>query len=195
MTLTRNRFADLLTIAEQIGSYAFWPVLPPGQDPQLLVSRNSETQPFHLVHEHDAVLAHLGGHATVEFPEGPVRWHDLRPGDHVYLPAGLPYRVVADSTCVQVLIKADLPALEAVVWYCDNCGHVVDREDFEIGSEPLQRSYHRVCEEFNGSEKRRTCSNCGTLHPTIDLESFDWLSLADQIDNPAPAPEATWAQA
>jgi hypothetical protein len=182
MTLTRSRAADTFGLAAEAGPYGFWPVLPPGLDPQFHASLNDRRQPFHLVHEHDAVLVHLTGRGSVVFPEGPVRWHPLMPGDHVYLPAGLPYRVVTSEPCVQLLLKADVPALEAVAFYCASCDQLVYRVDFDLGGDPVQRHYHRICSSFNENDARRRCSGCGTVATAIDLTPYAWLDLADRID-------------
>jgi hypothetical protein len=193
MTLTRNRYADLFALAQELGPYDFWPVLPPGQDPQLHASRNDRPQPFHLVHEHDAILVHFTGSGRVEFPEGPVRWHDLSPGDHVYLPAGLPYRVLAEEVCLQVLMKAEHAGLEGVAWYCQGCGDLLSRSDFDTETEQLQRGLFRNCVEFNADVSARTCGGCGSVHPEVELADFHWLEVAEQIENPAPAAEPQWA--
>lgn len=182
MTLARSRFADAFSIATEAGPYGFWPVLPPGLDPQFYASLNDRRQPFHLVHEHDAVLVHFTGHGSVRFPEGPVRWHPLIPGDHIYLPAGLPYQVVTVERCVQLLLKANAAALEAVVLYCEHCEHLIHRVDFDPEDEPVQRHYHRICTSFNEDDKQRRCPRCGTVAPVIDLTPYAWLDVADQIE-------------
>jgi hypothetical protein len=192
MTLVRSRFADLFSLAADLGPYDFWPVLPAGQDPQLHVSLNDRPQPFHLAHEHDAVLVQFSGRASVQFPEGPVRWHQLVPGDHVYLPAGLPYRVITDAPCLQLLMKAEDAGLEAIAWYCDGCDQLLDRTDVDTNEDLVQRHFHSVCSAFNQSTERRTCDRCGTVRPLVDLTSFNWLAVADLIENPAPAPEPAW---
>lgn len=190
MTLARSRFADAFELAAEAGPYGFWPMLPPGLDPQFHVSLNDRPQPFHLVHEHDAVLVHFTGHGSVRFPEGPVRWHPLVPGDHVYLPAGLPYRVVTQERCVQLLMKAAVPALEAVAFSCESCERLIDRVDVDPGDDPVQRHYHRICSAFNDDDDRRRCPACGTVAPAVDLTPYTWLDIADQIEATSEAVSA-----
>lgn len=187
MTLARQRFANAFALAAEAGPYAFWPVVPAGLDPQIDVSGNDRDQPFHLIHEHDAVLVHLSGRAAVRFPEGPVRQHALKPGDHLYLPAGLPYQVLTGEPCVQLLMKAELTEVEAVAFYCDSCGGLLDRVDFDTVDEPPQRGYHRICVAFNDDADRRRCASCGSTHPIIEVEAFGWPAIADRIEAAADA--------
>ncbi len=182
MTLARQRFANSFALAAEAGPYAFWPVVPAGLDPQFHVSCNDRDQPFHLIHEHDAVLVHFNGRAAVRFPEGPVRQHALKPGDHVYLPAGLPYQVLTEEPCVQLLMKAEATEVEAVAFYCNACGALLHRVDFDTTDEPPQRGYHRICVGFNDDIERRRCASCDATHPEIDVESFGWPAIADQIE-------------
>lgn len=187
MTLVRQRFADVFSLAAAAGPSAFWPVMPAGLDPQFHVSGNDRDQPFHLVHDHDAILVHFSGRGAVRFPEGPVRHHALKPGDHVYLPAGLPYRVTVDEPSVQLLMKAAATAVEAVAFYCPRCGQLVDRVDFDAVAELPQRAYQRIVVAFNDDEARRHCAGCGTTHPAIDLGAFGWIRIAEAIETAAAA--------
>jgi len=187
MTLARQRFANAFALAAEAGPYAFWPVVPAGLDPQFHVSGNDRDQPFHLIHEHDAVLVHLSGRAAVRFPEGPVRQHALKPGDHVYLPAGLPYQVLTEEPSVQLLMKAEPTEIEAVAFYCDGCGTLLHRVDFDTVAEPPQRSYHRICVAFNDDARLRECASCGSTHPLIDVEAFAWPAIADAVEASADA--------
>ena len=116
------------------GSYDDYPVGPKGTDPMPHLSRNRVAQPFFLVCEEDQVVIQMAGEGEIELMDaegdsggrsgfGPSRMH-LVPGDTVYIPAGVPSRLVPRGENLQLRLKAEPPPREAVAWYC-RCGSLV----------------------------------------------------------------------
>jgi len=163
------------------GPYDEYPMLPAGIDPQICLSRNDRPQPFFLICEHDTVLVNMSGKGKVEFPDGPVRYHPIEPGDFVYVPSGTPHRVVPDEECVQMRYKAEQPGLEAVAWYCEECGSEIIRDVWDTASEIPQEGYLRACQKFNQDPAARTCVKCGSEHVEIDLTPYRWEAVAAEV--------------
>ena len=176
----KQRFAAF-DEAQKRGPYDEYPMLPAGIDPQICLSRNDRQQPFYLICEHDTVLVNMSGEGRVEFPDGPVRYHPVVPGDFVYVPSGTPHRFAPDGECVQLRYKAEHPGLEAVAWYCEGCGAEVTREVWDTEEELPQAGYLRACLEFNAGTDRRTCSSCGQVHDKIDLTPYGWEAVAAEV--------------
>ena len=176
----KPRFAAFDEAARR-GPYDEYPMLPAGVDPQICLSRNDRPQPFFLICEHDTVLVNMSGEGRVEFPDGPVRYHPVVPGDFVYVPSGTPHRIVPDGECVQLRYKAEHPGLEAVAWYCEGCGAEIVREVWDTAVEIPQEGYLRACREFNADPARRTCSSCGRIHKELDLSPYSWEAVAAEV--------------
>ena len=176
----RPRFAAFDEAVSR-GPYDEYPMLPAGVDPQICLSRNDRPQPFFLICEHDTVLVNMSGQGRVEFPEGPVRYHLVVPGDFVYVPSGTPHRIVPEGECVQLRYKAEHPGLEAVAWYCQGCGAEIAREVWDTAVEIPQEGYLRACREFNADAARRSCASCGQMHDHVDLSPYGWEVVAVEV--------------
>lgn len=176
----KQRFAAF-DEAKKRGPYDEYPMLPAGIDPQICLSRNDRPQPFYLICEHDTVLVNMSGEGRVEFPDGPVRYQTVEPGDFVYVPSGTPHRIVPDGECVQMRYKAEVPGLEAVAWYCEGCGSEISRDVWDTSVEIPQEGYLRACREFNEDAARRTCPSCNREHPTVDLAPYGWEAVAVEV--------------
>lgn len=176
----KQRFATFDEAAKR-GPYDEYPMLPAGIDPQIHLSRNDRPQPFFLICQHDTVLVNMSGEGKVEFPDGPVRYHPLVPGDFVYVPSGTPHRIIPDGECVQLRYKPEHPGLEAVAWYCDGCGAELAREVWDTALEVSQEGYLRACRDFNATADRRKCAECGHTHDEIDLAPYRWEAVAAEV--------------
>ena len=156
------------------GAYAEHPVLPDDTDLQLHLSRNDRPQPFFLICEHDTVLVVMSGAGRVHFHDGPVRYHTYETGDFIYVPAGMPHRIVPSEESIHYRYKLPESELEAVAWFCAGCGTEIHRDTWELAGEELQASYLRACTEFNDDTAARTCASCGSVHPVADLTGIQW---------------------
>lgn len=169
---TLNVFKDA---REAWGSYDEFPVAQPGIDPMPHLSRNRVAQPFFLVHEADQVLIQMSGRGEIQFHGAPAM--PLEPGDIVYIPARLPSRLVPAGENVQVRLKVEPPAREAVAWFC-TCGARVHLVELPPG--PPQRHYWAAVQAFNASP--RTCARCGAVHPVAELGDVKWLETAAALE-------------
>ncbi|MDB4968105.1 MAG: hypothetical protein JWN44_3794 [Myxococcales bacterium] len=169
---TLNVFKDA---ARASGSYDEFPVGPKGTDPMPHLSCSRVPQPFYVVNAADQVLIQMAGRAELRFADFEPARMQLVPGDTVYIPAGVPSRVVPDGEVLQLRLKAEPPAMEAVAWYCD-CGALVHTR--ELVDAILQEGYWRAVHEFNADERLRTCARCRAVHPVAELGDIAWPEVA-----------------
>jgi hypothetical protein len=161
------------------GSYDDYPVGPKGTDPMPHLSRNRVAQPFFLVAEEDQVLIHMAGEGTLELRETEPQQMTLVPGDSVYIPAGIPTRVVPRGEVTQLRLKAEPAGKEAVAWYCPKCNALVHTLELEPGI--VQERYWQAVLTFNADEKLRACPSCKAVHPVVDLGDIAWRDVAAAI--------------
>lgn len=164
--------------AQSAGNYDERPMFASDVDMQLCLSRNDRPQPFYLICEHDSLLVNVSGEGRVEFPVGSARFHTLESGDFVYVPAGMPHRLVPDTPSVVFRFKASPAGLEGIAWYCGRCGAEVHREEWDTAVELSQEAYQRGCDAFNAGD--RACA-CGCEHPRIDLDGTRWPQIAAEL--------------
>jgi 3-hydroxyanthranilate 3,4-dioxygenase len=183
--MERKRMVRLFEAAREAGPYDEFPVLLPGIDPQLHLSRNARPQPFFLICEQDTVLVQMSGEATVEFKDAPVLYHTAEPGDFVYVPGGTPHRIVPTTESIHVRYKAARPGLEGVAWYCPACGAELWREEWHVADELPQAAYWRACQQFNAAPDLRRCAQCGAEHAPVDLTGIRWPEIAAALSQPS----------
>lgn len=174
--LERKKTLNVFKEAKNVwGSYDDYPVGPKGTDPMPHLSRNRVVQPFFLVAEDDQVLIQMAGEGEIEFRETDVVRMTLAAGDTVYIPAGMPARIVPRGEVLQIRLKADPPTREAVAWYCAKCGAVVHSK--EVDGAIAQEGYWEAVRAFNDDAKLRTC-RCGEVHPRVGLGDIAWPEVA-----------------
>jgi 3-hydroxyanthranilate 3,4-dioxygenase len=115
-------------------------------------------EPFFLVTALDEVLVQMAGRAEVRFQDGVTSSMCLEPGDTVYLPAGVPSRIVSIGECIQIRLKGQPPLQEAVAFYCRDCNSLLHAEEFTDAIP--QRHYWRATSAFNADPTLRTCKRC-----------------------------------
>ncbi len=94
----------------------------------------------------------------------------LSPGDTVYIPAGVPSRLLPRSENLQVRLKAEPPAREAVAWYCGHCGALVHAEEVPEGHIAQER-YWSAVSAFNA--EARVGSISSSVKSSVPVRSLD----------------------
>jgi mannose-6-phosphate isomerase-like protein (cupin superfamily) len=169
--------------AAERGPYDDYPMLPSHADPQIHLSRNDRPQPFHLICEKDCVLVQMSGTAAVHFAEGEVRYFALKAGDFVFVPAGMPHRIVPTETSIQYRYKAADPGLEGVAFFCTACETEMSRTVWDASKEVSQDRYADACESFDAKDTARTCPSCGSVNPALGFDTAGWRAVAADIKN------------
>jgi 3-hydroxyanthranilate 3,4-dioxygenase len=190
--MPRRRLQQTFKLAAQVGFFDEYPVLPDGVDPQLTLSRADRAQPFFLVCEKDSLIVQMTGHAHVEFKNSSVLSMATCPGDFVYVPARTPHRIVPAEDSLLYRYKAERAGLEAVAWYCQNCGEQVHRVTWDAADELPQEGYVRAVSEFNASESLRTCGKCANVHPPVDAAGNNWHRIATELRTPVDPDNDDW---
>jgi len=170
------------------GPYDERPMLPDDVHVQMCLSRNDRPQPFHLICEKDTLLALLRGEGQVEFKSTSVSSFALEFGDHVYVPAGVPHRIVPSGECVVLRYTAQQPGLEGAAWYCEHCGAELWRSVWDTAVTLSQEGYTAACEQFNRSNDLRHCASCSSDRTAIDLTPYRWREIAAEIRSERNAP-------
>lgn len=183
MGLRRKKTFMVFREAGKLGPYDERPMLPDEVHLQICLSRNDRPQPFHLICAKDTLVVCFAGRGRIHFSGTSVRYFSLEPGDHVYVPAGAPTRLIPDpgEPCVIMRYKAREPGLEGVAWMCPTCERELYRHVFDTAASSPQAGYLAGCEAFNADPERRVCPACGTEHPLVDLDGYRWPELAEQL--------------
>jgi hypothetical protein len=179
LALERKKTLNVFKEAKSAwGSYDEYPVGPPGTDPMPHLSRNRVAQPFFVISAEDQVLIQMAGEGEIRFREIAPTSMTLAPGETVYIPAGVPSQVIPRGENLQIRLKAEPAAREAVAWYCP-CGELIHAR--EIVERPLQSGYWAATLAFNAEATLRTCPACRAVHPPVDLGDIAWPDVAAAI--------------
>ena len=137
--------------------------------------------------ENDFIVMVVGGpnsRTDYHYDEGPEFFYQLegnmllrtiQDGKRVDIPIGegeillLPPKVphspqrFADTVGLVVERKRLAEELDGFLWYCDNCDHKLYEEYLYV--DDIVGQLPPIFERFYGSEKNRTCDQCGTVMP------------------------------
>ena len=172
--MAKQHMAFTFGLAAQSGPYHETSILPADLDIQLTLSRNDRPQPFHLICEHDTVLVAMSGRGRVEFRQSSVLYFGYAPGDVIYVPAGVPHRILPSEESIQHRFKLPESELEGVAWYCEGCGAELHRDIWSLVDASPRQGYLRACTRFNDEASLRCCGSCGATRPELDLVSYRW---------------------
>ena len=179
--MPRKKTFQAMREAEKVGPYDDMPMLPEDLQIQVHLSRNDRPQPFHQIFEKDTLLFLLSGSGTVEMKDAPVARFTIKPGDCIYVPAGVPHRIVPDEESVMLRYKPQPAGLEGVSWYCSDCNTQLYRRIWSADTAVSQTMFHDLSREFAADAARRKCPGCGAMHPPPDLAGFRWTEAAQQL--------------
>jgi len=118
----------------------------------------NESEEFFYMLEGNMVLKVVDEGKPVDIP--------IKEGEIFLLPAKVPHSPQREANSVGLVIeKVRQPGMtDGLQWYCPNCDHKVYEEYFFM--ENIMEQMQPVFEKFYSSVELRTCSNCGTVHPT-----------------------------
>jgi 3-hydroxyanthranilate 3,4-dioxygenase len=91
---------------------------------------------------------------------------ELNEGDIFLLPPHVrhsPQRPEPNSRCLVIERQRPLGVLDGFEWYCLECASLVHRVEVQLKS--IVTDLPPLFEAFYASEKNRSCSNCGAIHP------------------------------
>jgi len=178
---TRNQAQNVFDLADAVGAFDEWPLLPEPVDPQVALSRAPVPMPFHLAIDHDTLLVQIKGEATVAFADGPVREMEVAPGDYVYLPAGLPHRVIPRSSSLQLRFSGREAHAERASFRCEGCSAELGSTAWSSASTLRQEGFGGALDAFAEDGAGGPCPGCGTVAPAVGAAAFRWDEVAREL--------------
>jgi 3-hydroxyanthranilate 3,4-dioxygenase len=90
----------------------------------------------------------------------------IKKGEMFLLPANVPHSPMRSEGSIGLVIelKREKAEKDGLMWFCDNCNNKLYETYFPLTN--IEKDFLPRFSHFYGSEKLRTCSNCGTVMPT-----------------------------
>jgi 3-hydroxyanthranilate 3,4-dioxygenase len=120
---------------------------------------------FHLV-DSEEYFYQLKGDIKVRMREGEkIVDYLVREGETFFIPANVAHAPVRPPDTLGVVVERRRPAgeHEHVIFYCENCGALVEDIDFDCGD--IVQHFSQAMLDFWADDARRTCKNCDTKVP------------------------------
>ncbi|PYK70587.1 MAG: 3-hydroxyanthranilate 3,4-dioxygenase [Verrucomicrobia bacterium] len=120
---------------------------------------------FHLV-DSEEYFYQLKGDIRVRIREGDrIVDHLVREGETFFIPPNVPHAPVRPPNTIGVVVERRRPPgeHEHVIFYCDNCGALVEDIDFDCGD--IFEHFSQAMLDFWNDDARRTCKKCGKKVP------------------------------
>lgn len=121
----------------------------------------------------DMVLKVVEGGVTYDVP--------IREGEVFMMPAHTihaPQRPQEGSIGIVVESPRLAGMKEGFEWYCFDCGTRVHREEVSlIDPSQIVDTLPKIYDSFHDSIEKRTCPNCGSLHPGKGQPPEGWVTL------------------
>src|SRR3954463_3638728 len=116
---------------------------------------------FHQV-DSEEFFFQLKGDIKVRIREGErIVDYPVREGETFFIPPNVPHAPVRPPNTLGMVVERRRPAgeHEHVIFYCDNCGALVEDIDFDCAD--IVQAFSQAMLDFWNDEARRTCKNCG----------------------------------
>src|SRR6266480_403458 len=116
---------------------------------------------FHLV-DSEEYFYQLKGDITVRVREGGrIIDHVVREGETFFIPPNVPHSPQRPPETIGVVVERRRPPgeKEHVIFYCENCGALVD--DIHFDCKDIVEHFSQAMLDFWNDDKRRTCKKCG----------------------------------
>lgn len=90
----------------------------------------------------------------------------IKEGEMYLHPARVPHSPIRPANSVGLVIerKREEGHTDGLMWFCDNCNNKLHDTHFPLNN--IEKDFLPRFREFYGSEKLRTCSNCGEVMET-----------------------------
>ena len=109
--------------------------------------------------------------------DGQIKDIPIREGEVFLLPPHVPHspqRPDPDSWGLVVEGRRLPGMVDGFEWFCFDCGHKVDRVEIQLND--IVKDLPPLFEAFYSDAERRTCKNCGSVHPGKEPPA-GWASL------------------
>ena len=87
----------------------------------------------------------------------------IREGEMFLLPAGVPHSPMRSEGSIGLVVelKRSEEDKDGLMWFCDNCNTKLHDTYFKLTN--IEKDFLPRFKEYYGSEKMRTCPNCGEV--------------------------------
>lgn len=138
---------------------------PDGTDYIVMIVAGPNARKDYHYNETEELFYQLEGNITVRIQDGgeAVDMH-LGPGDMFLLPPRVPHspiRAAGSLGLVVERVRKGSDMKDGLMWFCDNCNHKLHEVYFPL--KDIEKDFLPNFKHFYGSEKLRTCDNCGTV--------------------------------
>ena len=116
---------------------------------------------FHLV-DSEEYFYQLKGDINVRVREGDrIVDHIVREGETFFIPPNVPHSPQRPPDTIGVVVERRRPPgeKEHVIFYCENCGSLV--EDIHFDCADIVEHFSQAMLDFWNDDARRTCKKCG----------------------------------
>jgi 3-hydroxyanthranilate 3,4-dioxygenase len=116
---------------------------------------------FHLV-DSEEYFYQLKGDIKVRIREGDrIVDHIVREGETFFIPPNVPHSPQRPPDTIGLVVERRRPPgeKEHVIFYCENCGALV--EDIDFDCKDIVDHFSKAMLEFWSDDARRTCKKCG----------------------------------
>jgi 3-hydroxyanthranilate 3,4-dioxygenase len=88
---------------------------------------------------------------------------EINEGDIYLLPAKVPHSPQRKANTVGLVIEypRSESMLDALEWYCENCGNQLYREEFSLDN--IETDMPIIFDKYYSDIQKCTCNNCGTI--------------------------------
>ncbi|WP_233883477.1 3-hydroxyanthranilate 3,4-dioxygenase [Tenacibaculum piscium] len=88
---------------------------------------------------------------------------EIKEGDIYLLPAKVPHSPQRTENTVGLVIEypRSKGMLDALEWYCENCGNQLYREEFALKN--IETDMPVIFDNYYSDTQKCTCTNCGTI--------------------------------
>ena len=88
---------------------------------------------------------------------------EINEGDIYLLPAKVPHSPQRKKNTVGLVIEypRSKGMLDALEWYCENCGNALYREEFALNN--IETDMPRIFDNYYSDKEKCTCEACGTV--------------------------------
>lgn len=129
---------------------------------------------FHLV-DSEEYFYQLKGNIKVRVREGDrIIDHIVHEGETFFIPPNVPHSPQRPPDTIGVVVERRRPPgeKEHVIFYCENCGALV--EDIHFDCADIVEHFSQAMVDFWNDDVRRTCKKCGTKVPQPEpVKPFD----------------------
>ncbi len=133
----------------------------------MIVGGPNARKDYHF-NETEELFYQLEGDINVRIQEdGKAVDIPIKAGEMFLLPANVPHSPMRSEGSVGLVIervRKGTDMQDGLMWFCDKCNHKLHEYRFPLGN--IENDFLPRFRDFYGSEKLRTCGNCGHVMET-----------------------------